>query len=72
MNGKPRWDYNGSSGFDGGLQFSPRTWRSFAPSHFPRYAYLATPDQQVFVGKRVKRRQGWNAWPHCARKLGLL
>ena len=26
-----RWHYNGSSGFDGGLQFHPSTWAAYAP-----------------------------------------
>ncbi len=67
-----RWDYNGSSGFDGGLQFHPGTWRSYKPSGYPEYAYQASPSQQIVVGQAVQRSQGWNAWPSCARKLGLI
>ncbi len=67
-----RWDYNGSSGFDGGLQFHPSTWSRHKLSGYPQYAYQASPSQQIEVGKRVQRAQGWNAWPSCARKLGLI
>lgn len=65
-----RWKYNGRSGFDGGLQFLPRTWRVFKPEGYPRFAYLATPKMQVHVAKRVLRRQGKRAWPVCSRRIG--
>ncbi|MDX1658493.1 MAG: ubiquitin-like domain-containing protein [Nitriliruptorales bacterium] len=66
-----QWHYNGPSGYDGGLQFHPDTWRNFRPDGYPDYAYEATPEQQIEVGKRVQRAYGWGAWPHCARELGL-
>lgn len=68
--GEPRWDYNGSSGFDGGLQFHPDTWTDFdGPTDF---AWQATPHQQVEVAERVQESQGWNAWPTCSRKIRLI
>lgn len=67
-----RWDYNGSSGYDGGLQFHPDTWTRNKPSGYPAYAWQASAGQQIEVGKIVQRRSGWGAWPSCARKLGLL
>lgn len=66
------WDYDGPSGFDGGLQFLPSTWVEFSPDHFPPYAHQATPSEQVAVAERVLDVQGWQAWPACARKLGLI
>jgi hypothetical protein len=66
------WDYNGSSGFDGGLQFHPDTWRAWRYSGYPDYAYQATPDQQIAVGKRLQAVRGWYPWPACSRKLGLI
>jgi len=66
-----RWRYNGSSGFDGGLQFHPSTWRSFKPRRYPRYAWQAPRWKQIVVAKRVLRVQGWNAWPACSLRLGL-
>lgn len=70
MNGEPRWDYNGSSGFDGGLQFHPRTWAWLAPEGFPSYAHEASPEDQIAVAEIVLDRQGWGAWPACSEKLG--
>jgi hypothetical protein len=62
------WRYDGSSGFDGGLQFSPRTWRLFGGRTFSRYAHQATPIQQVAIAQKVLKVQGRNAWPGCTRK----
>lgn len=66
-----RWDYNGSSGYDGGLQFLPSTWRGVGGTDFAEYAWQATPFEQVTVAKRLLEVQGWGAWPTCSRKLGL-
>jgi resuscitation-promoting factor RpfB len=57
--------------YHGGLQFHPDTWRRNKPAGFPDYAYQASREQQIEVGKRVQARQGWGAWPHCSRVLGL-
>jgi len=56
---------------DGGLQFHPSTWRAFKPAGYPEYAYQASPAQQIVVGERVQRVQGWQAWPVCSRRIGL-
>ena len=66
-----RWAYNGSSGYDGGLQFSPTTWRAVGGTDFAEYAWQATPFEQVAVAERLLEVQGWGAWPTCSRKLGL-
>lgn len=71
MNGVPRWDYNGPSGYDGGLQFHPQTWRAYKLEGYPDYAYNASIEQQINVAERVLDSQGWKAWPACSRKLGL-
>lgn len=65
------WAYNGSSGYDGGLQFHPNTWNAYKPSGYPAYAYQASREQQIAVAERVLASQGWDAWPACSRKLGL-
>lgn len=65
------WGYNGSSGFDGGLQFHPGTWSGYKLAGYPAFAYQASPYQQVQVAERVLADQGWGAWPACSRKLGL-
>ena len=65
------WDYNGASGFDGGLQFHPDTWTAYKPADYPAYAYEATRAQQILVAERVLAAQGWGAWPACSAELGL-
>ena len=65
------WDYNGSDIFDGGLQFHPETWTSYRLRSYPRYAWQATPRQQIKVAERVLAAQGWAAWPACSSALGL-
>lgn len=68
---EPIWNYNGSSGFDGGLQFDPDTWSAYRRPYEPAFAYLASPAVQVAVARRVYAAQGWSAWPTCSRILGL-
>lgn len=64
-----RWNYRGLH--EGGLQFAPSTWDAYAPRAYPDAAYLATPAQQVQVGRLVLRAQGPGAWPYCSRVAGL-
>jgi|KBSMisStandDraft_5_1062788.scaffolds.fasta_scaffold74573_8 peptidoglycan hydrolase-like protein with peptidoglycan-binding domain len=66
-----RWDYNGSSGYDGGLQFSPSTWTAMGGGEFARYAYQASALEQMLVAERTLDESGWGAWPTCSRKLGF-
>lgn len=63
------WAHNGR--YDGGLQFHPDTWSRNKPAGYPEYAWQASREQQITVGKKVQAAQGWGAWPHCSRKLGL-
>lgn len=65
------WNYNGRSGYDGGLQFHPSTWRGFGGRDFAEFAYQASREEQIIVAERVLDSQGWRAWPACSRKLGL-
>jgi hypothetical protein len=66
-----RWDYNGSSIYDGGLQFHPQTWASYRTRKLPKHAWQATPAQQIGVAQRVQEAQGWAAWPSCSIKIGV-
>ena len=59
------------STYDGGLQFHPDTWNRWKPSGYPAYAYQASREQQIHVGKRLHAARGWSPWPHCSSKLGL-
>jgi resuscitation-promoting factor RpfA len=68
-----RWHYNGPSGYDGGLQFLPSTWRSVVRAsgfRFPRYAYQATRSQQITAAQYLigpMRANPWRQWPYCWR-----
>lgn len=66
-----RWRYNGPSGFDGGLQFSPSTWVS-TTRDYPRlaryrFAWQAPAWAQIAAANILKRRRGLQPWPHCQR-----
>lgn len=66
-----RWSYNGGSGYDGGLQFLPSTWRAYGGREYAEYAWQASRAQQIDIAERVLDDVGWGAWPTCSRKLGL-
>ncbi|MEV7776057.1 transglycosylase family protein [Kitasatospora sp. NPDC086791] len=66
------WQADTGNGYYGGLQIRPSTW---AEADGPRFA--DRPDragrrEQTTVGDEIVRRQGWEAWPSCARELGLI
>ena len=63
-----RWDYNGPSGFDGGLQFLPSTWISNGGEDFAPYAWGASKAEQIIVAERLYKARGdLGAWPWCGR-----
>lgn len=64
------WAANTGNGYHGGLQFSPRTWRSFGGGAYAGTANQATRSQQIAIAEKVLRAQGWKAWPTCSRKTG--
>ncbi|HEY2206391.1 MAG TPA: transglycosylase family protein [Pseudonocardia sp.] len=64
------WQINTGNGFQGGLQFTQSTWRSFGGSQFASSANKASREQQIAVAEKVLAGQGWNAWPVCSRKAG--
>lgn len=63
------WQARGT--YHGGLQFHPDTWNRWKPGGYPAYAYEASREQQIEVGKRLQSARGWSPWPHCSEKLGL-
>lgn len=85
FSGPIRWDWGapdmelppwGTDLHHGGLQFAPSTWEWVAGDLglldlYP-HAYDAPPEIQVQVAAEVQARQSWEAWPTCARKVGLL
>ena len=66
-----RWHINTGNGYYGGLQISRATWRGFGGRHFARLPHRATKAEQIRVAERIKRGQGWGAWPSCSARLGL-
>lgn len=63
-----RWSYNGSSGFDGGFQFSPSTWSSTGSRY--AYAWQAPAREQKFRAVVWASKIGWQwrstaGWPNC-------
>ncbi|MDF1606407.1 transglycosylase family protein [Nocardioides sp. YIM 152315] len=66
-----RWHINTGNGYFGGLQISPGTWRGYGGRRFARLPHGATKREQIKVAERIKRGQGWGAWPACTSRLGL-
>ncbi|MBP2365447.1 LysM peptidoglycan-binding domain-containing protein [Pseudonocardia parietis] len=62
------WSINTGNGYQGGLQFSPSTWKAFGGSGS---ASNASRSEQIAVAENVLAAQGWNAWPSCSKKLGI-
>ena len=60
-----RWHLD--STYDGGLQFHPMTWLGYGGSKYARYAWQASPAEQIAIAERVLDAQGPGAWPHCFR-----
>ncbi len=66
-----RWHINTGNGYYGGLQFSSPTWKAYGGRKFARNAHRAAKREQIVVAERVRRSQGWGAWPSCSRIIGL-
>jgi hypothetical protein len=65
------WAMNSGNGYSGGLQFHASTWAAVGGTQYAPEAWMATREQQIAAGERVRAAAGWTAWPGCARKLGL-
>ena len=61
-----RWHINTGNGYFGGLQISKSTWNGYGGRKFARYPHGATKREQIRIAERIKRGQGWGAWPSCA------
>ncbi len=66
-----RWHINTGNGYYGGLQFSSSTWSGYGGGKFASSAHRARQVEQITIARKVRRSQGWGAWPHCSEKLGL-
>lgn len=62
-------DVRSGQQYYGGLQFSRATWEGLGGTGLPSDAPKAT---QIEMGKKLQARQGWGAWPTCARRLGWI
>jgi len=51
------------------FQFSQASWEFVGGKGKPHEAHWKT---QFALAKKLKEKQGWNAWPQCSRKTGLL
>ncbi|ALG06011.1 transglycosylase family protein [Kibdelosporangium phytohabitans] len=60
-----RWNINTGNGYQGGLQFHPRTW---AANGGTGSAAGASREEQIRVAENVLRTQGIKAWPKCGPK----
>jgi len=66
-----RWHIDTGNGYYGGLQISKRTWNGFGGRKHARFPDRATKAEQIRVAERIRRAQGWGAWPACSSRLGL-
>ena len=57
------------NGFFGAYQFDAGTWRSLGYPGLPNQAAPATQDQATI---RLHQVRGWQPWPGCTKKLGLV
>lgn len=66
------WHINTGNGYYGGIQFAQGSWEAAGGLEFAPRADLATREQQIIAGKKLKDMQGWGAWPACSRKYGYI
>lgn len=66
------WHINTGNGYFGGIQFAQGSWEAAGGLEFAQRPDLATREQQIIAGKKLKDMQGWGAWPACSRKYGYI
>jgi hypothetical protein len=64
------WHAKTGNGYQGGLQFTPSTWKAYGGQKFAPSADKASREQQIAVAKKIQADQGWKAWPNCSGKSG--
>ncbi|SHN32349.1 transglycosylase family protein [Streptomyces yunnanensis] len=62
----------GGNGYFGGLQFALGSWRAMGGTAYAPCADRASRTWQITVARRLLALRGWQAWPACAARLGLL
>ena len=55
----------------GGFQITNGTWRAYGGRKFAPLPHRATKGEQIKVAERIKRHQGWRAWPTCSQRIGV-
>jgi hypothetical protein len=65
------WAADEGNDYYGGLQLSDEEWEANGGLDLAPRADMATPAQQIQVGKRILAAQGPSAWPGCALSAGL-
>ena len=63
------WSINTGNGYYGGLQFALGSWQAAGGTGYP---HEHSPAEQIRRGEILQDMQGWNAWPTCARIVGLI
>lgn len=66
-----RWHINTGNGYYGGLQFTHGTWSAYGGGRYAYNAHRASRTEQIRIAEKVRRSQGWGAWPVCSRKIGV-
>ncbi len=59
-----RWNTvdGGTPSYDGGLGILRENWRHYGGLEFAPNAGLATREEQIVVGERIRAEHGWDAW----------
>ncbi|NYD42987.1 transglycosylase family protein [Nocardioides panaciterrulae] len=65
------WHINTGNGYYGGLQISRSTWAGYGGRRYAALPSQATKAEQIRVAERIRRGQGWGAWPVCSRRAGV-
>ena len=65
------WHINTGNGYYGGLQISRSTWHGYGGGRFAAIPSKASKRQQIKVAERIRRGQGWGAWPTCSARAGV-
>lgn len=66
------WHINTGNGYFGGIQFNSESWLAAGGGEFAPRADLATREEQIRTGKKLKDMQGWGSWPACSAKYGFI
>ncbi|HUG84998.1 MAG TPA: transglycosylase family protein, partial [Euzebya sp.] len=63
------WQINTGNGYYGGVQFLPESWAMVGGTGLP---HAHSREEQIHRAVLLWQIQGWEAWPQCARRLGLI